>query len=216
MISKIKIQNFKELKNFTSKAINNVVIAHNKELEISIKHPTKYSIQNNRNANDLMDVEVWWHENQTTSPIKLETIELGKRLSQTLTFEKLEELKNRFLNWSKSETINFSKDGDEFNFTVPKYTDLGFDKAQSKILLNIMMIGVNDNGRYHRSHEKAGMYNHLMTALASAYLFCLDSRADQIKNELNKLGISDFETFKNFLYGGNKGAGKIISDDIFT
>lgn len=215
MILDIKRKNFLELKNFTSTAIEEVVIAQNEELEISIKHPTNYSILKNKRANDFMDVEVLWHESQTT-PLKLETIELGKRLSQTLSFEKLEELKDRFLNWSQSELISFSTTTDTFDFTVPKYSDIGFNGAQRKILLNIMMIGVNDNGRYHKLSEKAGMFNHLMTALASAYLFCSDPRADQIRNKLNELGINDLKTFKNFLYGEGGARGKIISDDIFA
>tara|TARA_Y100000389_G_scaffold195557_1_gene227135 strand:+ start:658 stop:1284 length:627 start_codon:yes stop_codon:yes gene_type:complete len=137
------------------------------------------------------------------------TVELGKILAKY----EISTINNMFkviINNAKINNTYKFKIG-EISFTLPKY--LWFiekhfilyknEEIQElySIIQQLMMIGVNDNGRY-QTGENSGFINHMSTALSSVHLFHHEGNKD-IKGLLMKKKITDYDTFMKRLYDGN-------------
>ena len=162
-----------------------------------------------RNANNNTDFII-----KDKKGNKPETIELGKNLANYDISNINNIIKKIMNNAKKNKTVKIEISG--ITFTLPKYIYAihkhyeAFKERKElySIIKQLIMIGVNDNGRY-QTGENPGFINHMSTLLASVHLFHDEGNKD-IKKLLMEKGITDSNTFKKYLYNN----GIIRYDDI--
>jgi len=176
--------------------------------DVRLTFPTPYSLGNERGrGNNQLDVVI------TSGPDGRaeETIEISRKLS-TLQYDI--EIVGGILKWildfQSTRRSTWKQDGTRsVSFTIPDYhvpfrahNCMGAgDKQLQSLILQLLMIGMNDNGRY-RYGWKPGFANHMAVAVSAFHLFREDG-SSRIKEYLRNRGISDRRSFKRFLVGKN-------------
>ena len=167
---------------------------------IHISYPTAFSRGNGGARGDNQ------HDITILSPDKkkLETLALALNLTKlSYSFETISQV----LKWILEcpSTRNTSLEGVKFtipNYHIPFYDYDCSNKDLQIIILQLLMIGVNDNGRYRRYKGwDSGFANHLATAVSAYHLFHVNGNP-LIKEHLEEKKIINKHTFQQFLKRG--------------
>lgn len=206
MNDQIKNKNVIELERFTQRATSAI---YN---DIIISHPTPYSKGEIPNkGNNINDIII---EDDALS--RMETVDLGALfINENITEQDVTGMFHFLIHTDDMHNISFIDDeGNSHEFTVPNYTLNNTFNSMSdggkKNLIWLIMIGVNDNGRYRNYRGDAGFNNHMYTALAAYHLVNASSE-NVVKINLRNKGITNLAELKKWLYSGN-----IINRDYFV
>ncbi len=163
---------------------------------------TKYSNgKGGQNANNDTDFIIKDNEGN-----QKETLELAQDLAESIyslndTNVILKKIIFNAMN-DKTKEILFG----DIPFTVPKHCSLiksliGNNENYISIIQQLLMIGINDNGRYQHGGCHVGFINHMATALSAFHLFNNKGNKD-IKKFLKNKKITNYDTFRKYLKGG--------------
>ena len=181
--------------------------------DISIRFPTSKSSGTSKKkvsekVNDINDITI-----HNKDGVNLETIKIGEMLSiyninniNEIFYHIIENVKGNI-----TKDIQFyDKENMKISFTIPKFCDKlkklmpDKNKEVKPLLLQLIMIGVNDNGRYRGYNGyDTGFINHMATALSAVHLFH-NYGYKEMNKLLNNKGINDHDTFHLFLYGNER------------
>ena len=180
--------------------------------DVRLTYPTPYGRgSGGGGGNNQLDVVITSGPSGHTK----ETIEISRKLSRLkYDIEAVGGILKWILEFQSTRRSTWTLDGDEtrsVSFTIPDYyvpfkahNCKGIrDKRLQSLILQLLMIGMNDNGRYRGCNGWGpGFANHMAVAVSAFHLFH-ENGSYRIKEYLRNRGISDRRSFKRFLVGKN-------------